>query len=196
LINFDKLLINNNLKPIKTIPALVKKQSMEKRVHVSHKGSFEIDYPSEKALRLFTVEGERLWIPGWEPEILRGDGYHRNDIFISVGPGGRSTYVVIEYDDKNYHALYARVTPDITAGTVEITITPHARGSLVEVGYNFTSLSTEGNESLSKLTDEAFAQQMISWKNGIESAKEKIADWFEYNVHVPGNETESRGQQS
>lgn len=147
-------------------------------MHVSHKGSFEIDYPPGKALRLFTAEGERHWIPGWEPEILRGDGYHRNDVFISVGPGGRSTYVVIEYDDKNYHALYARVTPNITAGTVEITIAPHARGSLVEVDYNFASLSDEGVESLSKLTDKAFAQQMLSWKNGIESAKGQIADWL------------------
>ena len=120
------------------------KNNWIERMHVSHKGSFEIGYPPGEALRLFTAEGERHWIPGWEPEILRGDGYHRNDVFISVGPGGHSTYVVIEYDDKNYHALYTRVTPNLTAGTVEITITPHARGSLVEVGYNFTSLGDEG----------------------------------------------------
>jgi len=150
-------------------------------MHVSRKGSLEIDYPPRTALRLFTAEGERYWIPGWEPEILRGDGYHRDDVFVGVGPGGHSTYVVIEYDDEKCHVLYARVTPDISAGTVEISITPHGRGSLVEVGYSLASLSDEGSEALSKVTDEAFAQQMISWENGIESAKEKISYWFQLN---------------
>ena len=148
-------------------------------MHVSHKGSFKIDYPPKKALRLFSAEGEKYWIPGWDPKILKGDGYHRDDVFINMGPGGNSTYVVIDYNDKKYHALYAKVTPDISAGTVEISLTPQSHGSLVEVGYNFTSLSDEGAVSLSKLTDEAFAQQMISWKNGIESAKEKISDWLQ-----------------
>lgn len=154
-------------------------------MHVSHKGSLEVDYPPREALRLFTAEGERYWIPGWEPEILRGDGYHRDDVFVAAGPGGHSTYVVMDYNDKKHHSLYARVTPGVSAGTVEITITPHGRGSLVEVGYSFTSLSDEGAVSLSKLTDEAFSQQMLSWKNGIESAKGKISGWLrshEYSI--------------
>jgi hypothetical protein len=39
----------------------------------SRTGSFHLDAAPRRAFALFTAQGERLWAPGWEPEMLSGE---------------------------------------------------------------------------------------------------------------------------
>jgi hypothetical protein len=44
---------------------------------IDRTSSFELDMIPEQALPLFTAPGEMLWAPGWEPNILSGDGFEQ-----------------------------------------------------------------------------------------------------------------------
>ena len=48
---------------------------------VSHTGTLRVDAPPEHAFQLFTAPGERLWVDGWDPEVLSGgDGRSKGSV--------------------------------------------------------------------------------------------------------------------
>lgn len=140
-------------------------------VNVAHSGTFDLDDPPEKAIYLFTAPGEVVWVPGWEPTIMNGDGFEQGTVFLT-GHGDEATiWVVVDFDTEAYRARYARITPASRAGTVEVQL--HANdsgGSIVEVSYELTALSESGNENLAGFDDKAYAKMLTEWKRLIETA--------------------------
>jgi len=39
---------------------------------IKHTAAFEIDEPIDKLFPLFSAEGEKLWVPGWDHENIMG----------------------------------------------------------------------------------------------------------------------------
>jgi len=145
-------------------------------VHVRRTGTVALAYPPEQAIRLFTAEGERLWLGdvGWDPDLLRGDGFNPGDVFAHGG----STFVTVTYDEAAGRAQYLRVAPGKTAAVVDVTVIGDETGSIAHVAYVQTSLSKEGAKALGALTDEAFAAEMKAWQSAIEVHDEAIRTWF------------------
>jgi hypothetical protein len=76
-------------------------------------GSISIPLPPDDAIALFTPDGERAWVPGWDPQ-------HASDtVFTTDHAGTQTTWVVLETGDDHV-VRYARVTPGVHAGTVEV----------------------------------------------------------------------------
>ncbi len=50
---------------------------------------FELNIPAEKAIYLFSAEGEKYWVKDWEPSLPRGDGFQKNDVFYVNGYPGK-----------------------------------------------------------------------------------------------------------
>ena len=96
-------------------------------IHVAHTGSFDLDAPPELAFHLFNAPGEELWVPGWDPTILSGDGTEAGTVFVTSHGDEKTIWVVIDFDVDAHRAKYARVAPESRAGTVEVQL--HANDS-------------------------------------------------------------------
>jgi hypothetical protein len=141
-------------------------------------GSFELDMPPGVALPLFTAPGERLWVTGWEPHILHGDGFEVGTVWVTEDEGATSYWYVAVYDTTRGHARYVRVTPGAHTGTVDVRVTAAAGGAraTVSVAYCLTGLSEAGNDSVRAMLEApAYAQMLQQWRQAIEDNSHRIA---------------------
>lgn len=126
---------------------------------------FELPVPVAQALPWFTAEGERAWAPGWDPELLSGDG-SRGSVFRTRNADGLvTTWIVIEYGVHAGigRAAYARVAGGEHAGLVEV----ECRGSgvdrcTVEVRYTLTPLAPEFADKIAAFAAPAAYTAMIA----------------------------------
>ena len=102
---------------------------------------------------LFTPAGERLWAAHWDPRFPageQGDGSAPGTVFLT----GDTHWVVV--DRTPDRVRYARVTPGIRAGTVEVAVRPDGEradrertdregadreGAIADVTYAMTSFA-------------------------------------------------------
>jgi hypothetical protein len=134
--------------------------------------AFELDLPPAAALPLFTAAGERRWVPGWNPDLLAG-GDERGAAFRTTDAEGReSLWLVLDYDLAAGRASYARTTPGLHLGLVDVTCRPlPAARSQVEVRYTLTALSEAGATALAAFFDPARYRDFIGgWKTAVDAA--------------------------
>ena len=150
--------------------------TQKEAISISRSGSFELDMTPEKALPLFTAPGEVLWAPGWNPTILRGDGFEADSVFTTYHDEQVTYWHVAVYDKKSKHARYTRVTPNSDIGTVDVRLSSNGNhGSVVKVTYKLTSLTPFGDKVLTQHFDEAsYANMMIEWQEHIINNMDKI----------------------
>jgi hypothetical protein len=140
---------------------------------IAHSGTLHVDASPRHAFQLFTAPGERLWIDGWDPDVLSGgDGRARGAVFVTNVAGEKAWWVVVDYDDEALHARYARIAPGTRAGTVEVFARDDGSGSTeVTVNYELTALSEEGRELLAEFDSQAFARMLGDWERLIRDAR-------------------------
>ena len=96
-------------------------------------GEVRVALPPDAAIELFTPEGERRWVPGWDPRYPGGD----DTVFLTHD----TTWVTVERGDRVRR--YARVTPGVQAGTVSVRCEPDGAGTVATVGYELTALGPD-----------------------------------------------------
>ena len=100
---------------------------------ISCRGTVRVPLPPDEAIELFTPEGERRWVDGWDPSYPGGD----DAVFLT----GATTWVTVERGDRARR--YARVTPGVQAGTVDVRCEPEGGCTVATVAYELTALSPE-----------------------------------------------------
>ncbi len=126
-------------------------------------GGFELPVPAAEAMWLFTPEGEREWVPGWDPRYPAGQPSEEpGTVFRTTADGLTTVWVILELDRSGHRASYARVTPGVHAGTVSVECVDTRPGHCrVGVGYDLTTL---GNvTTLDPYHPEAFGDMMETW---------------------------------
>ncbi|MDB4948834.1 MAG: hypothetical protein JWM27_1483 [Gemmatimonadetes bacterium] len=126
----------------------------------------------DRVFRLFTPEGERAWVPGWDPVHRHpaGGGIEPGAVFVTRGHGAEveTVWMVTRYDPAALHATYNRVTPGLHAVVVDVACVGAAEGgTLARVGYTYTALSEDGNATIARQTDGAYAAMMGEWESAI-----------------------------
>jgi hypothetical protein len=99
------------------------------RIRMKFTGTIRTPLPPDQAISLFTPEGERAWVPGWDPH------HHSDTVFTTHGD---TIWVVLETGDP-HTVRYARVAPGRHAGTVEVRCHPDGTA---RVTYDLTPLAT------------------------------------------------------
>jgi hypothetical protein len=128
---------------------------------------------AERTLPLFTARGERAWVPGWHPDFPAGEPPEGEDeregaVFITRADGHETTWVVAARGHGRIR--YARVTPGLWAGTVDVRVVAEDEdGTAVEVTYDLTSLSAEGDAELER-SEDGFAAAIEGWERLIADA--------------------------
>ena len=91
-------------------------------------------------MHLFTPVGERLWASHWEPRFPAGedgDGSAPGTVFLT----GDTHWVVV--DRTSDRVRYARVTPGVRAGIVEVVLRPDGEGAIADVTYDMTPVADD-----------------------------------------------------
>ena len=149
-------------------------------VSVRRQGTFELDMAPAQALPLFTGPGEELWVPGWQPQVLRGNGFETGTVFVTRHSGHTTYWQVLDYDTRARRARYSRVTPGLDIGTVEVALAANGKGgSVVTVAYQLTSLGQAGKKRLQdNFSEPGYLQMMQEWRKMIVDRRQVIDAHF------------------
>lgn len=141
-------------------------------MHIERSTTIGVPLPPAEALALFTPEGEREWVPGWDPEAIHAPGgslSRQGAVFRTRHGGEETVWLVQRVAPRIGAADYVRVTPGNRLGTVHVRCRDDGSGgSAVEVTYRLTALSAEGVEVLEAVTEEAFAADVGEWEKAID----------------------------
>ena len=124
-------------------------------------GSFEVRLDPVMALPLFTPEGERLWVEGWEPTYLSGATDEVGAVW-STSLGAHTIWVTVMRTGDQ--VAYARVSDNGTAGLVSVYCEPaYSGGTTVHVRYDLTATSIDGVALLEAFAA-GFDEMLETWR--------------------------------
>ena len=147
--------------------------------HLSAQGTLTVAMPVGQCQMLFTPAGEELWIDEWRPAYHHpADGRTQAGMVFSTGTGDDHTlWSLVDFErGPRHYARYARVTPALRSGFVEIrceALTPQS--TRVVVRYEMTALTPAGEASLQAYEPEPFAAMLKQWQRMIEARLPTLA---------------------
>jgi hypothetical protein len=117
---------------------------------VTHSEKFRIDQPVDVLFPLFSAEGEKRWVPGWDYENIMGStDLHEDDVFLTKTHDHSSTgaiWLVKRYDPAAYFVQFYKVEPEDKVGIITVQCTRIEKSLTdVEVTYRYIGLSEKGN---------------------------------------------------
>lgn len=142
---------------------------MTRRIACSHR--IRIAAPADECFLFFTPAGEARWVEGWAPRyVAPTHGRTEAGMVFTTGAGADFTiWMLADFDRTTRRSRYARVTPALRTGFVEVACDPvSAEESEVLVTYRLTALNEEGDASLEAFAPEAYARMIEGWKAAIE----------------------------
>lgn len=148
--------------------------------HLRAEHSVTIPLPLPQCQMLFTPAGEELWVEGWKPAYHHpADGRTLPGMVFSTGAGEERTFwslVDFERGPERHRARYARVTPALRSGFVEVECHEAGPGATrVKVSYEMTALNAAGQASLRAYEPEPFAAMIEGWRLSIEAQLPALA---------------------
>ena len=138
--------------------------------HASHTHTLRVDASPAEAFPLFTPEGERAWVQGWDPVHLHpASGEAREGgVFVTHADGEETVWMIAPYEPERFHVAYARITPGSRAVRVEVRCEEAEGGAArVHVTYEVTALSEEGNRFVEAFTAEHYRGFLGEWETAI-----------------------------
>lgn len=136
---------------------------------ISHTKSFEISVPIVELFPLFSPEGEKLWVPGWDYQNVMGTTELSEDYVFLTATHDHSSqlavWLVKRYEPANYFVQFYRVEADEKVGivTVDCTEVGSAR-TKVTVTYHYIALSAAGDKFIEGFTREFYQTFIDEWQ--------------------------------
>ncbi|WP_117190794.1 SRPBCC family protein [Rhizobium terrae] len=148
---------------------------MFQALHRDERHTIRLPFPIDACFPLFTPEGERRWVPDWQPLYLHPpSGETTEGMVFTTGHGGETTlWCLIDLDEVNGRLRYSRLTPGSRSVIVHVRLDALSENETeLTVEYSYTGLSEHGNAAIEAATGPAFTAMIESWKAMI---LEKIA---------------------
>jgi hypothetical protein len=144
-------------------------------VRSTQHGSFELALSADTAFPLFSPEGERTWVEGWDPKPISPPAtdvrWEPNTVFQTKDNEGKVlTWWTVEVDRVARKADYIYLTE---SRAVRVTVRVNAVAEdrcTVGVSYLITALTEQGSKYVAEATDEQMKQKMAHWKGHIDTA--------------------------
>jgi hypothetical protein len=139
-------------------------------LHVDRSGDFTLPLPLGHVFPLFSPEGERAWVPGWDPDYLHPD--HPSNapgtLFRTTHNGEETLWLVLTYSPTEATARYSRFSPASRVGTVQVHCQEEGPGrTRVTISYSLTAITPAGNTILAALTPAKYAAMLLDWRAAI-----------------------------
>ncbi|MFC1814313.1 hypothetical protein ACFL03_16670, partial [Thermodesulfobacteriota bacterium] len=118
---------------------------------VKHSKKFNINQPIEILFPLFSAEGEKKWVPGWDYENIMGSSdLHEDYIFLTKNhdhASSNAVWLVKRYNPDEYFVQFYKVEPDEKVGIISVQCFQiDELKTEVEVTYQYIGISEQGNE--------------------------------------------------
>jgi hypothetical protein len=128
--------------------------------------------PPDRVFPLFTPAGEKLWVDGWDPEMVYPESGATEEgmVFTTGRPdGSESVWTMTEYDERNLRVAYVRVTPGSDVCMVAVRCEPGLKGGTrARVTYTLTALTGRGSVYMADdFSEEHHRKQMATWEEAI-----------------------------
>lgn len=140
---------------------------------IRYQTRFRINQPVDELFPLFSAEGEKHWVPGWDYENVMGStDIHEDYIFLTSGHHGsghhhssaKQIWLVKRYEPSIYFIQFYRVEPVHRVVIISVRCEPLTAASTeVDVGYEFVGLSKEGDDFINGYTSEEFEASIHKW---------------------------------
>lgn len=120
---------------------------------------------------LFSPHGERLWVPGWNPEVLHPpeSEWQEGQVFRTREEMGDAVWVITRLDRARHMVEYHRVEPGRYVAHVTVRCQAlSARRTQVSTVYSFVGLSETGNQEIASMTQEEYDAKMSRWSDWID----------------------------
>jgi len=140
---------------------------------VRHIDEFQIDQPIDVLFPLFSAEGEKYWVPGWDYKNIMGTTELREDyVFVTENhdhAASDAIWLVKRYDPDSYHIEFYKVEPEEKVGiiTVKCDVISQSKTN-VSVTYDYIALSEKGTEFITSFTKEEYKKFIGEWKQLLE----------------------------
>lgn len=126
---------------------------------------------AEEAFPLFSAEGERRWVAGWNPRYVHPvePGAGEGVVFQTIrNDAGIATWVQTRYEPAAGLASFVYVVADHHAAMVDVGVTPDGESrSRASVTYRMTSLSRDADDFVRAFA-EAFEDFLAHWAEAIQ----------------------------
>ncbi|MEN8211588.1 MAG: hypothetical protein ABFR31_07700 [Thermodesulfobacteriota bacterium] len=137
---------------------------------IKHTEKFKINQPVEILFPLFSAEGEKLWVPGWDYENIMGStDLHENYVFLTKNHDHATNdaiWLVKQYEPKFYLVQFYKVEPGDKVGVITVQCTKFAKCiTQVEVSYEYISLSKKGDEFIKSFTSTEYKAFIGEWNS-------------------------------
>jgi len=142
--------------------------------NIKHTASFHISQPIDVLFPLFSAEGEKLWVPGWDYKNIMGSSeLHEDYVFLTKTHDHASTdaiWVVKKYNPENYHVQFYKVEPEDKIGIIEVKcIQLSDSDTEVHVSYEYIGLSDKGNQFIKEFNSSEYKEFIAEWQSLLET---------------------------
>lgn len=147
---------------------------------VEHTKEFTIDIPISELFPLFSPEGEKEWVPGWEYQNLMGTIELSEDyVFLTKSHShgtAEAIWLVKKFERDDHIVEFYKVEPGDKVGLVKIICSETSPAkTTVNVTYKYVALSMTGERFISGLTKGAYDEFIDEWETLLSSYYETRA---------------------
>ena len=136
---------------------------------VSHTKAFEMAIPIAHLFPLFSPEGEKHWVPGWDYENVMGTTELSEDYVFLTKSHDHGTkdaiWIVKRYDPKLHFVQFYKVEPEDKIGLVTVRCAElEAERTKVQVTYKYVALSATAEVFVSAFSENAYEEFIGEWQ--------------------------------
>jgi hypothetical protein len=146
---------------------------------VEHSMSFGVPQPVSRVFPLFSPEGEKHWVPGWDYEnVMDTKELSEDYVFLTKShdhAAAEAIWLVKRYSPDVHCVEFYKVEPGDKVGIVKVCCDALAdQCTQVAVTYRYIALSETGEAFVSGFTAEAYKEFITEWQR-------LLSDYFAAN---------------
>ena len=137
---------------------------------VSRSGSFDLPCSADTAFPLFSPEGEREWVKGWDPRPVFPNRivFGRDTVFREGNADEEAVWTIIDANLQTHRAEYVRLAPASHAAHIVVQAEPVGpERSHVVVSYTVTAFGEHAATLLEAFSEKAYEAKMRNWREQI-----------------------------
>lgn len=137
---------------------------------VTFRGCLSVAAPLARTFPLFSPEGERSWVPGWNPELLypHKARWEQGQIFRTQEEQGEAVWIITRLHWETHTVEYHRVEAGRFVARIDVRCCSTGEStSQVLTAYTFIGLCESGNREIATMTQAAYDEKMGRWAQWI-----------------------------
>jgi len=136
---------------------------------ISHTKAFEMNLPIAEVFPLFSPEGEKYWVPGWDYKNVMGTTELSNDYVFLTKTHDHGTsdaiWIVKNYDPKLHFVQFYKIEPEEKIGVVTVKCTElGVSKTKIRVTYKYLALSKRGEEFITGFNKSTYEEFIDEWQ--------------------------------